>query len=113
MNGFMYPSNGKKVIDLGVGTSFNVSSYAGYEKFTTANFFVECESYTTSDTGYAADDYANHAAWASSTKVKSYSNGVLTSYYQAYVYAHSSKNNGSQIPATITQNFPVHAYLIK
>ena len=38
MNGFMYPTSGKKVIDLGVGTSFNVSSYAGYEKFTTANF---------------------------------------------------------------------------
>ncbi len=32
---------GKQVINLGVGTSFNVTSYPGYESFTNANFIVE------------------------------------------------------------------------
>ena len=33
-------SEGKRVVNLGTGTSFNVSSYEGYKNFTANNFIV-------------------------------------------------------------------------
>ena len=41
MNGFMSAGGGKKVVDLGVGTSFDLSSFTGHEKFTSDNFICQ------------------------------------------------------------------------
>ena len=35
---------GSKIIDLGTGTSFNVSSVSGYRNFTVDNFMVSCQN---------------------------------------------------------------------
>jgi hypothetical protein len=79
------PSGGGngKAIDLGTGTSFNVSNISGYKNFTVANFIVCIQSFSSSGGANIAQGYAQSggtSASVSPTINKSYdsSTGVLT-----------------------------------
>ena len=96
MNGFTSAGGGKKVIDLGVGTSFNLSTYAGYEKFTADNFVIQGTSSAGTDYTYYSTvsnlegvAFPHHPrAWIN----KSYNSatGVLS----CYLVASEESNNG-------------------
>ena len=116
-------SSGKKnFVDLGVGTSFNVTGYSGYQNFTAANFIVE-----TSANGYSGSSWSSggesgkigaYRLCGAVTLVKTYSNGVLTAYNQvrvgldAHKTWYDSVSDAACQSSYRTTNAAVHAYLI-
>ena len=97
------------VVDLGTGTSFDVTSYSGYEDFTEDDFIVEPVSFSAvagSNSGY---NEGRGAATASGSLVKTYSSGTLT----AYQYITTSLSCGSATAWTGSSKVSVHAYLIR
>ena len=75
-----------KLILLGTGTKFNVSGYAGYNKFTLENFLVSSTSGTTNYyNSFYAQSYPYSGSGAASANIhKKYnaSNGVLECYFR-------------------------------
>ena len=109
-----------KVIFLGSGTSFDVSSYDGYENFTTDNFITEID-YTTSYSGSGTSnstvsgswsssdtDYAYVYAWAIKNKSYDASTGVLTA--NEVIGVRGTSTNNSLAYKSVTK--PVKAYLV-
>ena len=67
-------------VNLGTGTSFNVSNYPGYKKFTTDNFYFNSVSYTANTGSGERSDGGYLTISGGNTLSKSYdaSTGVLT-----------------------------------
>ena len=104
---------GKQVIDLGVGTSFNVTSYPGYESFTNANFIVEQAAAPgiSNARGYVISDGQTYYVDGTFGLYKNYnaSTGILT----AYNYCNAGIKNHDGWTGTKAQtNSNVKAYLI-
>lgn len=104
---------GKQVIDLGVGTSFNVTSYPGYESFTNANFIVEQAAAPgiSNSRGYPIGDGQTYYVDGTFGLYKSYNanTGILT----AYNYCNAGIKNHDGWTGTKAQtNSNVKAYLI-
>jgi hypothetical protein len=112
---------GAKVIDLGTGTSFNVSSYSGYRNFTNDNFIVcaKSGSYSQSQNMGNANSVANITPSASCgvSVTKSYdaSTGVLTANEKVNISASCSMyrdgNFSKSTPAKSYTN-AVQVYLV-
>ena len=105
--------SGKKVIDLGVGTSFNVSNYEGFGNFTANNFIVEMASGANSSVNCSYVNTGTNTYTAKCTINKTYdkTKGILTSYINNTMYL----TNGANGHYDVTQssgNANVHAYLI-
>ena len=98
----------KTVIDLGIGQSFSVSFYTGYENFSIDDFICELEVKDARTDASVASGSGNGGSYSIDNLVKSYSNGILTAYHQNYVWVGQS-NYGS---GNGTKKFDVHAYLI-
>ena len=99
-------SNIESIIYLGQGTSFNVTSYEGYQNFTADNFIVEPIS-----AGLASVGGMSHKAnyvYMGLTLNKSYSNGVLS----ASVVANGMIQNAGDDIIYPTRTFSVKAYLV-
>ena len=102
-----------KPIDLGTGTSFNVSSYDGYENFTVNNFIVE----PLNATGTLA--WFNHATNISAkgsgsstlnlNKAYNQSTGVFSAYT---TFSSTIIMSDSTFSKSWTGTGTVHAYLI-
>ncbi len=96
-----------EIIDLGTGTSFNVSSYSGYESFTIDNFLVVPTVTSQGKSLSGTDQNENHSGSATFSLNKSYnaSTGILTV--------------SSNVKVTITwvgsssANIPLKVYLIR
>ena len=104
---------GKQVIDLGVGTSFNVTSYPGYESFTNANFIVEQAATPgiSNSRGYPIGDGNTYYVDGTFGLYKNYnaSTGILT----AYNYCNAGIKNHDGWTGTKAQTKSnVKAYLI-
>ena len=104
-------SDKKNVIYLGTGTSFNISSYEGYETFTTDNFIVGIKSISTTATSWCFSDGASSPGTTTQSCIISSSydknTGILTiSNTQPNTII--TPNNISSINSTTT----VFAYLI-
>ena len=104
----------KKAIYLGQGTSFNLSSYNGYQNFTSSNFLLEPVSFSeqrTSGTVYLENDL-----WAGVqyTLVKNYnpSTGVLTGYGTATGTAGYDNSGYRHTERSMSVNGQVKAYLL-
>lgn len=76
---------GSTIVDLGTGTSFNVSSYSNFRNFTADNFIIEAIN----DSGGSTTSHANnYSGIASGTVAAGYafaknynaSSGILTAY---------------------------------
>lgn len=108
-------STGKKVFDLGVSTSFNVSSICASSgidptSLTASNFLCEPETYSMNApiNGVNANQGGYVYAVASVTLQKSYTSPTLSAYYQT-----NSSHYGDKVHTTqksVTYN--AHAYLI-
>jgi hypothetical protein len=93
---------GAKIIDLGIGTSFNVSGYSGYRNFTNNNFIVEVA---------AGEAHGNNPTGASSP---------LNAYYRfnkSYnattgVFSCSASVAASYFNVNISNNLSCHVYLV-
>lgn len=99
-------SNIMRVIDLGTGTSFTVTQYAGYQKFTADNFIAGVISAPSIRT-----DYPNSVRYARAhgfTLSKSYnaSTGILTVSGASQLITCLE----AEVPAT--QYLVVRAYLV-
>ena len=106
-------------IDLGSGTSFDVSSYDGYENFTVDNFVVkEITETSISKLGYnsgtatAAQNAVNLKSTMELVKEYDSSTGILTCYIKHYAYVKSSNTSSDAVTLTDTQNAPVNVLLV-
>lgn len=104
---------GKQVIDLGVGRSFNITSYPGYESFTNANFIVEQAATPgiSNSRGYPIGDGNTYYVDGTFGLYKNYnaSTGILT----AYNYCNAGIKNHDGWTGTKKQtNSSVRAYLV-
>ena len=101
---------GTKVINLGNGTSFNVSNYSGYKNFTIDNFIVGIYSAGVTQTANQEYNQSGRASGFILTKSYNASNGVLTlGGTSQQIYAWYMMNYAR---ATSTQSFTCFAYLI-
>lgn len=107
--------SGSSAVDLGTGTSFDVSNYADYQSFTTDNFaIVPTASKSGSASGGATSEGSSgHTLSCSCSFTPNYdsSTGVFT--VSCRLYAHSQfRNNSGNATYDNTSNINVHAYLI-
>ena len=105
----------RKVIDLGIGTSFDVKQYSGWENFTIDNFIVESVDGSLTAAGANTNSYGFHIdGSATTTLFKNYSNGIFTAYntfdLSGRAYYQPSATTVCRMQAT--ENLDVHAYLI-
>ena len=108
------------VIDLGTGTSFDVSAYSGFENFTVDNFICEqSESGAASgDTGFrSASWYDNQCRGYGDCSVvlnKSYDSvtGVLTAEVELSGSSTGKTNGGIGDTCSYSDKVPVKAYLV-
>lgn len=93
-----------RVIDLGTGTSFTVTQYAGYQNFTADNFIVGVISAPFVRTDYPGND--RYASAAGFTLAKSYnpSTGMLT--------VSGASQTIAAMTVSTTQYLVVRAYLV-
>ena len=110
-------SGGSRIIDLGTGTSFDVSSYAGYENFTVDNFIIEpingsVSAYSSLWSSGAQSGQGRYTFSGVLNLTKSYnsSSGILSSY--ATISGSASSNLSGTTPARGTKDLSVNAYLI-
>ena len=99
------------VIDLGTGTSFDVTSYSGYENFTAANFIVEVPNSSRNNGATRDASEAGRIYRAYLQMAKSYSNGILSAYISYGVDKTTSNNSGWNSGYT-NSKLNVHAYLV-
>ena len=108
--------DGTTLIDLGTGTSFNVSSYEGYQNFTTSNFLiVPSASASASASNVIRPLYTYVSSMSVNTSasiVSSYnsSTGVFSCYIRTSASTGYATSSGS--PPSASANGNVHAYLI-
>ena len=99
--------NSKEIIYLGNGTSFDLTSYDGYENFTVDNFILEPVTTALAKVTGSFD----HDARVNSiglTLTKTYSNGKL----DAKITVPVRISNNVDAPLNISRNFSVKAYLV-
>ena len=113
-------TNNKKMILLGSGTSFDLTSYDAYERFTIDDFIVEIVS--ASETKAAADGgsdpggcnpYYGKASGFSINKVYDSSSGILTITGASQKITTNYKGNGATYVSAGTQNLNINVWLIK
>lgn len=111
-------SESQNVVDLGTGTSFDLTSYDGYENFTTDNFIiVSLESVSKSGSSsfrpeYSANVTSTVTASYSTTKNYNSGTGILTAY--ATFSGSFSRDGGTEVgdfPSFSTQH-EVRIYLV-
>lgn len=101
---------GTKVINLGNGTSFNVSNYSSYKNFTIDNFIVGIYSAGVTQTSHQEYNQSGRASGFMISKSYNASTGVLTlGGTSQQVYAWDMMGYAR---ATSTQNFTCFAYLV-
>lgn len=103
---------GSKLIDLGTGTSFNVSSISGYQNFTLDNFIIEPISGFSGSAGWNSGPteeewYVSGTFGFSVSKNKTYNN--VTGILNANLSARSDSRHGL---GYATGSIGVHAYLL-
>ena len=104
---------GGGIIDLGSGTSFNITKYANYKNLTVSNFIVEMNSvsvdYSSPETKPAYTAAVSTHVWGSCSISKSYNatTGVLSAY--SSLSAHSSRDGDASFGSSNIGT--VHAYL--
>ena len=110
-NGYNEGSNvGKRIINLGNGTSFDVSNYSGYKNFTIDNFIVGIYSGNVTQTSHQEFNQSGKASGFTLTKNYDASNGVLSlGGTSQEIYAWDMMNYPR---ATKTQTFTCFAYLV-
>lgn len=110
-----FPFKTTEVVYLGSGTSFNVSSYKGYENFTADNFIVQMNNLSNWNSQYNSDISGSGTYFFSKVSIslgKSYNanTGVLSAYYSI------SNNYGAHMaspPSTTSSGtIAVSAWLI-
>lgn len=103
-------SGTNKLVSLGTGTSFNLSSYTNCNSFTIDNFIIEPLGLSKNGTDYGTTQL-NNVRYAISrlTKNKAYDSAtcVLTTYYNSLGGAHAT-NYGDYY---VSENVAVAAYL--
>jgi len=97
----------ESVIYLGEGTSFDLTSYEGYENFTIDNFIVEPVTTELAEVPGGMAHNANYIYMAL-TLNKTYSDGILS----ANILSHTRIINASAKVANPTRTYPVKAYLV-
>lgn len=104
--------NKQKTVNLGSGTSFNVSSYIGYERFTLSNFRIASVSISSqSNAWYGGTGAATVVSpLATKTMTMSYNNstGVLTISNNVIGTGGSSGEGGNTCGSTTTLTPTVH-----
>ena len=118
-------SGGTTIIDLGTGTSFDVSSYAGYENFTADNFIVEVPASSSLSTqpsamaaSYATNVRPNGSASFKITKTYDSSTGKFTltakfSLTAKLIYGQLIDNaNTANATSSKTSNISCNVYLV-
>jgi hypothetical protein len=116
---------GKKLYDLGTGTSFNVTGYSGYTGFTTSNFIAFCVNGSGQNSGtysyYAhQSDRGRADSTATISNVFSYNSatGILSAYSILYIAIAGASHDSvtvNEFSWSIAMNSTVlsnHAYLI-
>lgn len=105
-------ASSSKVVSLGTGTSFNVSSYAGYQNFTSDNFIVEIVSLP-SVIGASTGKAGYYPGTTGCTITKTYNNqsGILT-IGGLTQKATISDSYGTTVYATANQTVNVKVWLI-
>lgn len=111
----------KTVVDLGTGTSFNVSNITGYKKFTKDNFYIVCTSASGSSSSIGKQNgqwwtpgdgricydmvvnYTGNTASATIGKTYNQSTGVLT-------LSNMSASAGTSISGKVWSGDETHAY---
>lgn len=115
-------SGGKKIIDLGTNTTFNVSGYHGYQSFTVSKNFIICAkagSYSQSQNMGGQNTVQNISPSANcSISVQTNYNastGILTAKEVVNISASCSMyrdGNFSKSTPVKTINNAVHVYLV-
>lgn len=100
------------MIDLGTGTSFDVSSYTGYQNFTIDNFFISditttSASFSKSGTGWSSDHTETTSGSVSLTKIYDASTGILS----CYTTVKCSHSGGNSHNGTASSTGTVNVYL--
>ena len=104
------------MVDLGTGTSFDVSSYPGYQNFTVDNFLVSSVT-DASSRQYGTlvkncqDDTGATTSWVdnSLSQTKSYNAATGILNFSIYSYSYTRSNCGSGATGNTST---VHAYLV-
>ena len=114
-DGSLIPFKSTEIIDLGSGSSFDVSSYPGYENFTEDNFIVEMGNLSgwnnqTNSTINSTGTYYFSNVSISLTKTYDAETGKLTANYKA------TNKYGTHMASTphntVNKTINVKAYLI-
>lgn len=108
----------QKVVDLGTGTSFDLTSYEGYQNFTNSNFIiVSASSMSNSGSssfqpGYSASVNSTVTASYSTTKSYNASSGILTAYATlSGSFSRAGGVDSGRFPS-FSSNEAVNVYLI-
>jgi hypothetical protein len=110
-----------KIVDLGVGTSFNVTQYSGYKNFTRSNFIIEPSSKYNITPDHGTNNleyYVNASNPGSIWTVYAFkfspsynaSTGVLTTNMFYYLMASTTDWATSKLNRTFT--LQCHVYLV-
>lgn len=116
LNELYAKSESGKVIDLGTGTSFDVSSYSGYQNFTVNNFLIiPSVSKSGSARGGGTEEGSyGHTLSTSTTLTPSYNASTGVYQVKCRLYAHAQfRNHSGDSTYDNTTDVSVHAYLIK
>jgi hypothetical protein len=102
----------KRIVNLGTGQSFNVSSYSKYQSLTISSFIIELNANINGSQITTAGCYGGshpEGVVGSTTITKSYdsSTGILTAYLTLY-----ATTSGAATTRSFTINGDVRAYLI-
>ena len=110
-------NSSSQIIDLGTGTSFDVSNYEGYQNFTEANFLIEPVISTSSTmTNQVKPQYSNVSGMtvqvsASMQKAYDKNTGIFTCQLVVAGSTGYATTAGTVAPSTSSVG-GVHAYLI-
>lgn len=115
-------SGGKKIIDLGTNTTFNVSGYHGYQSFTVSENFIICAkagSYSQSQ-NMGEQNTVQHITPSAQCSISVQTNydastGILTAKEVVDIYASCSMYRDGYFSKTTpskTINNAVHVYLV-
>lgn len=109
-------TNSQKIIFLGSGTSFDLTSYEGYKTFTNDDFIVGVVSASATNAsadGYDDNKYYGRASGFSISKNYDPSTGILTITGASQNITTNWSGNGTAYVAAGIQNMVVNAWLIK
>ena len=101
------------MVDLGTGTSFDVSSYPGYQNFTVDNFYISSfeNGNLPNQTASGTSSNDNYGVYGSITCRKDYSQATGVLNY--YIYSSATGWRGkTERSVTTSLTTSVHVYLI-